>query len=86
MASGCCCVSSDCPQGPAELIRDGVDGRLLANDATPETWAELVSELLEDVDQRRRLGDAALEVRERFSEERLRRCFMRSVSQLVVDD
>ena len=25
MASGCCCVSSDCPQGPAELIRDGVD-------------------------------------------------------------
>ena len=86
MASGCCCVSSDCPQGPAELIRDGVDGRLLANDATPETWAELVSELLDDPGQRRHLEDAALEVRQRFSEKPLRRCFMHGVLQLVGDD
>ena len=50
------------------------------------TWAELVSELLEDSDQRLRLGDAALEVRQRFSEERLRRCFMHGVLQLVGDD
>ncbi|HCA60873.1 MAG TPA: glycosyl transferase, partial [Synechococcales bacterium UBA8647] len=52
----------------------------------PETWAELVSELLEDSGQRLRLGDAALEVRQRFSEERLRRCFMHGVAQLVGDD
>ena len=85
MASGCCCVSSDCPQGPAELIRDGVNGRLLPNDANPETWAEVVSMLLADANQCRRLADAALDVRQRFSEERLRRCFMSSVSQLVGD-
>ena len=85
MASGCCCISSDCPQGPAELICDGVNGRLLPNDANPETWAELVSELLTDSEQRRRLADGALDVRRRFSEERLRRCFMSGVSQLVGD-
>ena len=85
MASGCCCVSSDCPQGPAELIRDGVNGRLLPNDANPETWAEVVSMLLADANQCRRLADAALDVRQRFSEERLRRCFMSGVSQLVGD-
>ena len=85
MASGCCCISSDCPQGPAELICDGVNGRLLPNDANPETWAELVSELLTDSEQRRLLADGALDVRRRFSEERLRRCFMSGVSQLVGD-
>ena len=86
MASGCCCVSSDCPQGPAELISDGVNGRLVQNDANPKTWADLVSMLLADSDQRRRLADRALEVRQRFSEGRLRRCFMSGVSQLVGDD
>ena len=86
MASGCCCVSSDCPQGPAELIRDGINGRLLPNDANPNTWADVVSELLADAGQRRRLADGALEVRQRFSEERLRRRFMSEVSQLVGDD
>ena len=85
MASGCCCISSDCPQGPAELICDGVNGRLLPNDANSGTWAELVSVLLTDSEQRRRLADGALDVRRRFSEERLRRCFMSGVSQLVGD-
>jgi glycosyltransferase involved in cell wall biosynthesis len=86
MASGCCCVSSDCPQGPAELIRDGVNGRLLPNDANPQTWADVVSALLVDSDRRRRLACRALEVRQRFSEGRLRQCFMSGVLQLVGDD
>ena len=86
MASGCCCVSSDCPQGPAELIRDGVNGRLLPNDANPQTWADVVSALLVDSDVRRRLACRALEVRQHFSEGRLRQCFMSGVLQLVGDD
>ena len=86
MASGCCCVSSDCPQGPAELIRDGVNGRLLPNDANPQTWADVVSVLLVDSEERQRLAGRALDVRQRFSEGRLRRCFMSGVSQLVGDE
>ena len=38
-------------------------GRLLANDATPDTWAELVSELLEV--SAPRFWDAALAVSQR---------------------
>ena len=86
MASGCCCVSSDCPQGPAELIRDGVNGRLMANDASSAEWADIVSMLLADPERRGRLAEAALDVRDRFSERRLRRCFMGGVSQLIGDD
>ena len=86
MASGCCCVSSDCPQGPAELIRDGVNGRLMANDASPAEWADVVSTLLADPERRGRLAEAAMDVRDRFSERRLRRCFMGGVAQLVGDD
>jgi len=86
MASGCCCVSSDCPQGPAELIRDDVNGRLMANDASPAEWADVVSMLLADPERRGRLAEAALDVRDCFSERRLRRCFMGGVSQLIGDD
>ena len=78
-------MSSDCPQGPSELIRDGSNGRLLPNDANPETWAEAVSMLLADPGQRQRLANQARAVRQRFSEERLRRCFMSVVTQLLGD-
>ena len=44
MASGCRCVASDCPR--VQPIRDGMNNRLLPNDANPETWAEVVSVLL----------------------------------------
>jgi glycosyltransferase involved in cell wall biosynthesis len=67
------------------LISNGLNGRLLPNDANPETWAEAVSMLLGDPDLRQRLADQARVVRQRFSEERLRRCFMSGVSQLVGD-
>jgi hypothetical protein len=68
------------------LIRDGVNGRLLPNDANPQTWADVVSALLVDSDVRRRLACRALEVRQRFSEGRLRQCFISGVLQLVGDD
>ena len=73
------------PQGPAELIRDDVNGRLMANDASPAEWADVVSTLA-DPERRGRLAEAALDVRDRFSEPRLRRCFMGGVSQLIGDD
>lgn len=31
MSQGTCCVAFDCPQGPKELIADGVSGRLVKN-------------------------------------------------------
>ena len=38
MAAGCCCVAANCPQGPADLIQDGVNGRLLPDTASDAQW------------------------------------------------
>ncbi len=61
-------VSFDCPTGPAEIVRSGVDGFLIKDDS--EEFAEAASALMGDVDLRRRMSRAALaDFRERFSTE-----------------
>jgi glycosyltransferase involved in cell wall biosynthesis len=59
--------------GPAEIVRDGVDGLLVDPDDAPALAAAIVR-LLRDGDLRRRMGEAGrARVRERFSEERMAR-------------
>jgi glycosyltransferase involved in cell wall biosynthesis len=53
--------------GPAEIIRDGVDGRVLPP-REPELWARAIGDLLADPAGRARLGEAAARrAREEFS-------------------
>jgi glycosyltransferase involved in cell wall biosynthesis len=57
--------------GPAEIVRDGVDGRLVDPDDAGALAAAIVG-LLRDADLRRRMGEAGrAHVGERFSEERM---------------
>jgi len=66
MALGIACVAFDCRSGPADIIRDGVDGVL----APPENVAALsaaIRALMRDDAARARFGSRALEVRQRFS-------------------
>jgi glycosyltransferase involved in cell wall biosynthesis len=72
MAAGCCCVAADCPQGPADLISDGVNGRLLPSDASDRCWVQCLDELLRTPKERQRLAEEAILVRERYAQERLR--------------
>ena len=58
MATGRAVVSTDCPHGPGEIIRDGVDG-LLVPPADPARLAAAVARVLDDQDLARRLGSAA---------------------------
>ena len=51
--------------GPSEVIRDGVDGRLLAP-RDPEGWARAASALLSDPEARAAIGDAARAAAARF--------------------
>ncbi len=59
-------VATDCPYGPAEIVEDGVTGRLVPA-ADPTAVARAIIEILGDSDRRRRMGEeAARRARRRF--------------------
>jgi len=59
MAHGLCCVSSDCPTGPGELIDDRVNGVLVPMPATAEAFVEALGPLLDSPAERESLGHRA---------------------------
>jgi glycosyltransferase involved in cell wall biosynthesis len=66
MRCGLPVVSTDCPYGPGEIIKDGVDGRLVpVGDATALGAALL--DLVRDDELRRRMGRAALDNARRYA-------------------
>ncbi|NEB00859.1 glycosyltransferase family 4 protein [Streptomyces sp. SID13726] len=66
MRCGLPVVSTDCPHGPAEIIADGVDGRLVPVGDRDALVGALL-ELVRDDELRRRMGRAALENSGRFA-------------------
>ncbi|MET8033123.1 glycosyltransferase family 4 protein [Streptomyces sp. NPDC005345] len=68
MRNGLSVVSTDCPHGPGEIIRDGVDGRLVPV-GDPKALGAALLELVNDDERRRRMGQAARENSRRFAPE-----------------
>ncbi|MGY0492507.1 glycosyltransferase family 4 protein [Streptomyces sp. WG-D5] len=68
MRCGVPVVSTDAPLGPAEIITDGVDGRLVPV-GNASALAESVMELIEDEAARRRMGAAGLVSARRYDPE-----------------
>ncbi len=66
MANKLAVISTDCPNGPRDIIRDGVDG-LLVSPEDIHALARGMERLMADPAERQRLGDRAGEVLERFS-------------------
>lgn len=69
MAAGLPVISSDCPSGPYEIVRDGYNG-LLVRCQSAEWLAAAMDRLMRDPDARRLLAQKAPEVLQRFTPER----------------
>lgn len=63
-------ISFDCPSGPGEIIRSGVDG-LLVPPRDPEALARAMLDLLGDEARRREMARRAPEILDRFGEDRI---------------
>jgi glycosyltransferase involved in cell wall biosynthesis len=63
-------VSFDCPEGPANIVRDGIDGFLVENDNV-ELFSEAILKLVEDEGLRKRFGKEALNDIDRFRPQRV---------------
>lgn len=66
MRCGLPVVSTDCPYGPGEIIKDGEDGRLVPVGDGRAFGAALL-DLVRDDERRRRMGGAALDNARRFA-------------------
>jgi glycosyltransferase involved in cell wall biosynthesis len=70
MTCGAPCISFDCPNGPREVIRDGVNGLLVPAESV-DALASTIVMLGENPMLRHRLGNAARGVSKPFSEKRV---------------
>ena len=70
MAVGAPVIATDCRSGPRHIVRHGIDGLLVRPDDVGELTVAMASLMGNDL-QRRALGARAVEVRDRFSVDRV---------------
>jgi GalNAc-alpha-(1->4)-GalNAc-alpha-(1->3)-diNAcBac-PP-undecaprenol alpha-1,4-N-acetyl-D-galactosaminyltransferase len=70
MGMGCAVVSSDCNYGPSDMIENNTNGLLFPVDSSDDLIDALIN-LMSDFKSRKYLGEEALKVRERYSQENI---------------
>lgn len=75
-------VAYDCPTGPAEIVVDGVNGRLIEN-GNLHAFAGALAQLMDDEVLRRRMGESAVASANRFDEDLINDRWDRLYKELV---
>ena len=70
MAHGLPAISFDCDTGPRDIIRNGIDG-LLVSEMNIDELSKALRQLMDDDILRNKFAEMAIEVRERFSLEKV---------------
>lgn len=82
MSCGLPVVSFNCPYGPSEIIKDGVDGFLIEG-RNVEAFADTVCHLIENTELRQSIGKAAMQSSLRYSKERIMPMWKSLFEQIV---
>lgn len=82
MSCGLPVVAFDCPYGPADIIKDGVDG-CLVEDRNVDTYSERVCLLIENEIVRQQMGKAAVLSSQRYTSEKIMCQWNRLFTELV---
>jgi glycosyltransferase involved in cell wall biosynthesis len=83
MASGLPVISTDCPSGPGEIVRDGVDGVLVPPE-NAEQLAAAMSRLMGNSEVRRTMGERASEIGDRLKLEAIMNQWEKTLDEGVV--
>jgi len=82
MAAGLPVIATDCPYGPRDIIADGKNGLLVANDDAPALTAAIAS-LLEDPDRAEALCRAGRAAASRFHPEKIAADYARLIDHVA---
>lgn len=81
LALGMPCVSTDCPNGPAELIKNEENG-LLVPVKDPKKLADAICKMIEDPDFASQCGKNAIKIRERVKEDEINNRYLEFLTSI----